>query len=309
MSWRTIVINKNTYCKVVNNHITISKDEKQLLKVPIEEVKIVLLNSNIVSFSAPFISECLVNKIMVIHLNNKLQPLGYTLPYFTTVNPYYNVKLQLSLTEPQRKRLWKNIVSVKCTNQVKLLEILNLDTSLIESLNQRIKQIKLDDKTNVEGLIAREFFKNIYGKWFKRFNDDKVNNSLNFGYTIIVSELSRILATKGLILPLGIHHIGTENTLNLPYDLIEPYRAFVDYYIFFNILYQSETDELTTKEKNRIVSILEENIEIENRIMSISDSMWIYVESILSALKYQDFDLIKYPVLKDINNYWDELGL
>lgn len=308
MSWRTLIINKNSSCSIKDNLVVI-KHSNQEQKIPLEEIKIILLNSNIINFSAPFFTRCLENKILLIHLSEKFLPLGYTCCYFNSYKPYSNLKLQIELKDSTRKRLWKNVIESKCNNQLNLLKILNYDVDLIEKIEARIESIKLDDKTNIEAQIAKEFFKNLYGNWFKRFDDSKVNSCLNFGYAIIVSELSRILAVKGFVLPLGIKHHGSENSLNLSYDLIEPYRAFVDYYIFFNILYNSNTNELTIKEKYKIVELLDEDIEIDKHIRSVSDSMWIYVESLISALSENNLDLLKFPEIKDINDYWDKNGL
>lgn len=308
MSWRTLIINTHSSCSIKNNNVIVNTKNSEN-KIPLEEIKIILLTSNIISFSAAFFSRCIENEILIIHMSNKYLPCGYTCAYFNSTTPYFNLSLQINMKESIRKRFWKEIIKSKCDNQLNVLKILNLDKSLLDNFQNKINSIKLDDKSNIEGLIAREFFKNMYGNYFRRFNDDKINSCLNFGYSIIVSELSRILASKGFVLALGIKHKGTTNTLNLSYDLIEPFRAFVDYYCFFNILCNSTTNELTLKEKYKILNILEEDIDIDNHIRSVSDAMWIYIESIIASLREENLAILKFPIIKDINDFWSKNGL
>ena len=45
----------------------------------------------------------------------------------------------------------------------------------------------------------------------------------------------------GLLPELGIHHLGKYNSTPLVYDLIEPYRPFVDYY-FYKFVQDFESD-------------------------------------------------------------------
>ena len=45
----------------------------------------------------------------------------------------------------------------------------------------------------------------------------------------------------GLLPELGIHHLGKYNSTPLVYDLMEPYRPFVDYY-FYKFVQDFESD-------------------------------------------------------------------
>ena len=58
------------------------------------------------------------------------------------------------------------------------------------------------------------------------------NNVLNYGYAILRAIVARALVSSGLLPTLGIHHHNRYNAYCLADDIMEPYRPFVDKYIF-----------------------------------------------------------------------------
>ena len=55
-----------------------------------------------------------------------------------------------------------------------------------------------------------------------------VNAMLNYGYAVLISQISIELAAKGFDLSIGIAHSGRRNPKALVYDFMEPLRPVVD---------------------------------------------------------------------------------
>ena len=108
------------------------------------------------------------------------------------------------------------------------MQLAKQDHNVIERCTKLLHTVAPDDATNREGIVAKMFYRAMYGSSFIRFNDDMVNKALNYGYKIMVSALSRTIVKFGLNLFLGIKHKGPSNPFNLSYDVVEPYRPVVD---------------------------------------------------------------------------------
>ena len=90
---------------------------------------------------------------------------------------------------------------------------------------------------------------------------------------------------------LGIHHIGKYNSTPLVYDLMEPYRPFVDFYFYqFVQEFDEYYDSKNLKEWAKYIStsIKDYRIKIKDISYKIVDSIDLYIENIARA--YIDFD-------------------
>ena len=68
---------------------------------------------------------------------------------------------------------------------------------------------------------------------FVRSNEGiEINGLLNYGYSVLLSEVSRKIAEIGYLTEFGIHHDSERNPFNLACDLMEPFRPFVDEKVF-----------------------------------------------------------------------------
>ncbi|AHF57270.1 putative CRISPR-associated protein [Spiroplasma eriocheiris CCTCC M 207170] len=147
------------------------------------------------------------------------------------------------------------------------------------------------------------FFRTLYGSAFIRLSDDLINSALNYGYKIIVSCISRTLVRYGLILHIGVHHIGKTNPYNLSYDFIEPFRPLVDFWVTRN-LYKLD-GKLTYNQRISLVKLLDERVEIDNKIMSVNNAINYMIKSFITCLKESNPELLKLPTLL-LNDYEED---
>ena len=101
------------------------------------------------------------------------------------------IQSQFQLSGRTRDRIWKKIVVNKIINQSKCLEN-NLHNENVKLLVNLAKDVSTGDKSNKEAQAARIYFKDLYGKQFKRGRyNDIINSGLNYGYSILRSLLKR----------------------------------------------------------------------------------------------------------------------
>lgn len=115
--------------------------------------------------------------------------------------------------------------------------------------------MKSGDVDNREGIAARLYFQELFGKGFIR---DRfipgTNLLLNYGYTIIRSATARAIMSAGLFPAFGIFHHNRSNAFPLADDLMEPYRPFVDEIVFD--LLKDNTLELNKSAKEKLIRVL-----------------------------------------------------
>ena len=146
--------------------------------------------------------------------------------------------------------------------------------------------VEMGDATNREGHAAKVYFNNMFFSGFTRETDCFINNCLNYGYTILLSQFNRSITSSGYLTQLGIHHKNEYNQFNLSCDLIEPFRYIVDEYVGT----MKEDDDW----KIKLVNLLGKEVLIDGKNQTLANAINIYVQSIFNALEKEDPSIIKF---------------
>lgn len=113
-------------------------------------------------------------------------------------------------------------------------------TEKIEKLNSQTLAETISTLRGWEGNAANIYFKEInnYLPEYLRFEErsqhpafDVFNAFLNFGYGILYSKVETVLIKAGIDPYIGIMHRDDYNRPALVFDVIEPYRIWVDYVV------------------------------------------------------------------------------
>ncbi len=161
--------------------------------------------------------------------------------------------------------------------QSSLLERLRLVPSIPLVTYQQ--DIQPGDPTNREAMAARVYFATLFGKEFHRNAGCSVNAALNYGYAILLSEFSRVLAMHGYHNELGIHHNRRDNRLNLPCDLMEPFRPFVDAFVR-----AQDERELDWNYKKELIALPYNACRYGKKRMDIMTAMELYALHVMKTV-------------------------
>ena len=169
------------------------------------------------------------------------------------------------------------------------MKFIGVDQSKIDMFDDYIDEIDGHDDINREGTAAKVFFNALYEQEYTRFESDPINAAQNYGYSIISSCISRHLSLLGFNLCIGINHEGHTNPFNLTYDMIEPFRALVDYYIYENKT--TLTDELNVQTKKELVNLLNVKVKVNGTQVSVQYAIELLCKSYLRMLEFGDEEL------------------
>lgn len=285
MSFRTVVITKQSRISYKNRFLVVKQelDEKY---IHLSEIDTIIVDSISVSISTYLLKELSNNKINIMFCDEKHNPFGELLSYYSRHNSSKMIKKQIDWKEKNKNLLWSKIVRNKIVNQALLLHKIKSDR--FNTLLNYSKDVIEGDKTNREGHAAKVYFNTLFGKNFVRNSNDEINAALNYGYAVLLSTINKEVILNGYLTQLGIHHKNEFNDFNLSCDLMEPFRIIVDNFVYFN-----QERKFDSEYKIEIVNIFNNIYNYDNKKYTLKDVIKQFVKNALDSLsdenQYKDF--------------------
>ena len=285
MSFRTVVITRQSKISYKNRFLVV-KQENDEKYIHLSEIDTVIVDSISVSISAYLLKELADNKINIIFCDEKHNPFGEIVPYYSKHNTSKMIKEQIKWKTTDKDKIWSEIVKNKIMNQALLLKKTKSDKyKLVLSY---IDEVVDGDKTNREGHAAKVYFNALFGNDFVRNSDDSINAALNYGYAILLSTINKEIINNGYLTQLGIHHKNEFNEFNLTCDLMEPFRIVIDNFVYYN-----QERKIDTEYKLDIVNILNGTFKYQGKNYTLKDIIKMYVKNTLDSVNnsenYKEF--------------------
>lgn len=289
MGYRQVVIKRCEKLNLEDRQLIINKDDNSY-KVPLEDINFVLIEDNRTVITSKILAAFGEEGICLIVCDDKFEPVSIMYPYNYHFKQLENIEKQLSLDDNSKKIIWKEIIEAKIENEIAVLCQTSKEERVIDKLSQYVKEVIPGDETNREGLSAKMYFKSLFGSEFIRFHDDAINAGLNYAYQIVKSSIIRTLSIYGLNSYLGVNHKSKVNNFNLVYDLIEPYRAIVDLYIYK--IKDNLTLPLSFEIRKELINILNIPVISNNKKCTLEYSVEILIKSYVKTISTGEVNLI-----------------
>ncbi len=272
MPKQTIILENPADVSLEYNQIKIVQDEQTYYR-PIEDVRCLIVDNHSVHITIPLVNKLMDENVLVVFCNERHVPTSMLLDLDSNGMQSKYIRGQLAIQEPTKKRIWKQIVERKIQNQSLLLEKLNKGTGI---LKQYYTNVRSGDTSNREGIAAKVYWKELFGKEFIRDRiGDVPNNFLNYGYTLLRSFTSRAIMDAGLLPLIGVFHKNYYNSFPLADDLMEPYRPFVDEKVFE--IYSAQKKEIDKCVKQDLLQIFYEKATYDEILATARTLAKIYV--------------------------------
>ena len=285
MSWRTIVVSNTAKLDYQLGFMVIRGEET--VKIHINEIEMLIVESTAVSFTAYLMNELTKNKVKVIFCDEKRNPSSELLPYYGAHDTSAKIRHQMEWTKENKAAVWTEIVTEKIRKQAEHLQDRFKTEAVL--LYQYIEEMAFGDETNREGHAAKVYFNALFGKDFSRTEECPLNAALNYGYSIILSLFTREVVSNGYITQVGLFHDNMFNQFNLACDLMEPYRPIIDRFVV-----EMQPMQFEKEEKHQMITVLNREVCIDGRKELLGKAVKIYTRSVFDALNDQDISLIKF---------------
>lgn len=198
--------------------------------VPIEDIGVVVFEHQQTTVTLPLLNALSDNNVAVIFCGDNRMPNAMLMNLDSNRTQGESYRAQIEASEPLKKGLWRQIVEAKIRNQAALLRKLGKDADRLKPCYMNVKS---GDADNREGVAAKIYWAELFGREFVRMREGDVpNNLLNYGYTILRAAVARALMGSGLFPAFGIFHRNRYNAFPLADDVMEPYRPYVDEAVF-----------------------------------------------------------------------------
>ncbi len=116
MAWKGLHLSHPSRLQLKNQQILITQDAGQVT-TPLEDLAYIVLDSGQATLTSSLMSACMEAGIVIVSVNDKHMPNGLLLPFHSHHRQSEIAALQLSLSEPFKKRCWQRIVVSKIKNQ------------------------------------------------------------------------------------------------------------------------------------------------------------------------------------------------
>lgn len=291
MSWRSVVISHPA--RLQREKFSLLIKQEQSVRVPFEDIAIIVLNHREISLTHPVLSACGEYGISLFATGDTHHPNGVFLPYLQHSRATRVLRQQIALSRPLAKQTWAAIVRQKIANQGHCLDLSGMEDG--KQLASFAKQVRSGDSTMMESQAAAFYFTRLFGSHFRRSQLIWTNAALNYGYAILRGAIARGLVAHGFFPSLGLHHASEQNAFNLADDLIEPFRPVVDLYV--TALHNDDARNLTPTDKANLVALLNADIEMPRGRMAVLSAIEQCVESLTRVLGRGEPRLIELPAL------------
>src|SRR5690606_35978477 len=246
-----------------------------------------------ITLSHQLVVALLGNNVAIVSCDAQHLPHGLMLPMSGHVEHSERLKHQLNVSETLRKQLWKQTVEAKISQQMLLLKKLKKN---FEPMADYMNNVKSGDNTNMEGIAAQYYWKQLFENFSREREGDAPNDFLNFGYAILRSIVARAIVSSGLNPTIGIFHRNKYNPYCLADDLMEPYRPYVDELVVNLMMLPSRPEELTREVKFELLKIATCDVVMMQKLRPLMVAVSSTTSSLYKCYTSQQ-RVIRYPML------------
>lgn len=268
------------------------KDIDEIITRPIEDIGVVIIENQMVHITVPLLNALANNNVAVVFCDDKFMPNTMLMPLETSTIQQEIFRVQLAVSQPTKKRIWKNIIENKIRNQASLLDKLGLDGKILKPYYMNVLS---GDSDNREGAAAKIYWQQMFGKQFIRNRNGYYPNSiLNYGYTILRAAVTRSLLGSGLFPAFGIFHRNRYNAFPLADDVMEPYRPFVDFAVKQIYDFSPTKNNIDKDTKQILLRVLFSDVKIGGQTHPLQVALSITTASLAKAYKDKKENVV-YP--------------
>ncbi len=280
---RVIDISEQAYIHMKNKQFIIERDQQVIATIPIEDLGAVILQHRAIVLTQAVIIACQENNVVLVFCDQQHLPYSVILPINDANSLHTRILIeQTQVSEPTKKRLWKQVVQRKIEEQALTLKLLDKNNKPLEFL---AKQVKTGDKENHEAQAAQKYWRLLMGDNFRRDpKSGEINALLNYGYAIIRAIVARAIVGSGLHPALGLHHHNQYNGLCLADDLMEPFRPWVDYCVY-QMVQSEQMLEVNQETKKILLGLLSESVIWKEKTLPFMVASHHYTANLKRAYK------------------------
>jgi CRISPR-associated protein Cas1 len=285
---RTIEISREPAHLAVRNRQLLLKREGAIVgSIPCEDIGVVVVDHPQATYTQGALASLADSDAVVVICGDNHLPIAILLPLASHSQVVTRLNLQLGVSVPLAKQLWKQVVAAKVRAQAANLAEGSAPRKKLLAL---AREVKSGDPSNIEAQAAKLYWQHwlwdaeeeedgpqirgegVRPQFQRTENGDRplafrrdaegegLNHFLNYGYTIVRAAVARAIVAAGLLPSLGVHHKHRGNAFCLADDLMEPLRPLVDDRV--REMHRLGYEELNQTAKKELLELLTQPVEL-----------------------------------------------
>ena len=246
-------------------------------ELPIEDIRAVIIAARGIFMSQELVAALLEVNAVILHCDRSYRPVGITSGIERVVHndALFN---QGNRALKLHDRLWRLIAAAKVANQAHVLENYGIHAAFLKR--------QLEGRTVNEAACARHYWKNYFAilgaHGVRRHGDDEAgfNARLNYGYAVLGALIHRGIVAHGLSPVFGLHHITRYKAHALVYDLMEPWRPYIDLMLVEYVTAHPVEDEMRAWAQYAAHGIRDIVVETPSQKLKLPDAVDVFVSGI-----------------------------
>ncbi len=269
--------------------------EERPRKMPVEDVRAVIIAARGITLTAGFLSAMTKTNAVILHCDENYQPCGITVACSRIVDPQA-FAAQANMGSALQARLWRRIVQSKILNQAAVLK--RIDRPAERLLRQAKKQCPN------EADAARSYWSHFFpalnedGSHRGRKANTPVNARLNYGYAVLSALCHRSVIVHGLSPLLGMHHIMRYQAHAFVYDIMEPLRPWVDLMLYTHMTERPE-HSMSAWCKHVAETLKETRVTHKRYDLKLLDALDIYISSVARCYAENSINPMWVPLVEN----------
>jgi CRISPR-associated protein Cas1 len=256
------------------------ESERAPVSLPLEDIGLLVVESNQVTLTQHLLSKLAEYNIAWLGCGADHMPSYLGLPLEGNSITGKRTRLQFEATEPLKKNVWQQLVRQKIINQAAILSR-HGHAPTSQRLLRLSKKVKSGDVDNCEGVAAAAYWPALFGSDFVRMRGGvDFNAPLNYGYAVLRAAVARAIVGAGMLPVLGLHHKNQYNAYALADDLMEPFRPYVDSWVYTMPL-ELYQPVLTPEGKKHVLGLLTVDVIIDKKTSPLWNSLQTTVNSLV----------------------------
>jgi CRISPR-associated protein Cas1 len=211
-----------------DGQVTLKSSGEAEKTVPIEDVASIIITSFSALVHSHLLLEAAKHGVALI-ICESFKPVSLVLPANRATDTLLT-RAQVELKPKERAALWRKTLDSKCLNQLSLARLLHPEHPHLPRLESVARGRHPQKEATCAAFYWQVFGSSLGRNDFSRDRDEEgINALLNYGYAVLLSTILQKLFAVGLDPTFGIGHAIRERSTPLAYDLMEPFRACVDW--------------------------------------------------------------------------------
>ena len=252
-------------------------DPGETHELPIEDIRAVIIAAKGVTVTQELVSALLETNAVILHCDRSYRPVGITSGIQRVVKSDALVN-QANQSLKLHDRLWRKVVSAKVANQASVLELFDVTVSFL----RREQDSGHADEAACARQYWRKYFSLLGAYDVPRHSDDEsgFNARLNYGYAVLGALIHRGIIAHGLSPVFGMHHVTRYKADAFVYDLMEPWRPFVDLMLIEFVKDHPGEEDMKPWARHVAGSLKDRRVETPQHTLKLLDAVDVFVSGI-----------------------------